>query len=99
MFAPKNYIAEYDLTLFLASYPLFPPEEDPLYAFMNTCVSTMETWMYTQAFYGTSFYEIPHGIAHLSLKQNQNEELCIPPFIELLLVMLGDQARDYFQLR
>lgn len=93
---------DYDLTDSFPSYPFFPMETDPLYHFLDNCVHAMEEWVYTQGFWGRSFYTVPDGISHITFekieKRKKNYTSCVPPFIQLLINLVGDQMRDYLEL-
>lgn len=92
-------LEEYNLSEFLLSYPLFPEEIDNMYKFMDSCVSVMETWVYNQAFFGSSFYKIPEGIAHVEfVKDKQNKITIVSPFVKLLINILGEEMEKYFEI-
>lgn len=100
MDAPKVKYDEYDLSHFFDSYPFFPDEHDPLYKFMESCVSVMETWIYTQAFFGNSFYKIPDDIIHVHFVKGdyKSKPTLLVPFLKLLSNLLGEKMDEYFQL-
>ncbi|GJQ86571.1 hypothetical protein Trydic_g7808 [Trypoxylus dichotomus] len=94
---------KHDLTSFFPSYPFYPLEDDELYEFMEDCVAAMESWIYMQGFNGKCFYKLPDSISHIPCGKNcksekSNKKICVPPFIQLLINLLGEGVLKYFEL-
>lgn len=68
---------------------------------MANCVKIMENWIYTQAFNGKRYFKLPDGIAYIkvSAEYYEKDDLCIPPFIQLLLNTFGLQVEEYFEIQ
>ncbi|GJQ83771.1 hypothetical protein Trydic_g5633, partial [Trypoxylus dichotomus] len=90
---------EFDLRDFFESYPFFPEKDDQLYDYMQSCVLMMESWISRQCFFGKAAYKIPRGIRYLHFDEKRNGVYCIPPLVQMLINLVGDQMMAYFEIR
>lgn len=92
-------IEEGDVLLSLESYPFYPQPDEPLYKFLESCVSTMDEWMYSRGFLGTNMFRIPTGIGYILFKKTPDGQVrCVPPFIQLLINLAGSQIETYLNI-
>lgn len=85
----------YDQAEFFPDYPLFPSEDSSISPFMCGCIQVVENWLYSQGFFGSRFYKIPTGISFVIFNANSK---IVPPFIQLLINLVGSELEDYLGL-
>lgn len=84
----------YDHNDFFCDYPFFPNDDRNLNSFMCGCVEVVENWVYTQGFFGSSFYKIPADISFVDFSKTK----IVPPFIQLLINLVGSELEEYLGL-
>lgn len=92
---PEGYNDEYDLDSNFPRYPFFPQEDGRLKTFSEGAIKMLQTWIFTQVFYGTRFYEIPTTFSYIVFEDNS---VPVVPYINLLVNLGGKQVEEYFQL-
>lgn len=89
----------YSLNEFFYEYPSYSRSDSKFSEFMNACVIAVESWIYTQGFFGTAYYSIPVDISIVTIEENKNKKKIVKiPFLELLLNLTGRAMEKLFRM-